>query len=155
MAGWAAAVALAGCATPDSAAPPDPYRKLHGQEIYAVVTGKSKVPAADILLSEPCAQADAACQQALRAAARMELASVAVYDALTYGNVLVPRSAKVEPGDIVKIRVSADGKRVPIYVEHGARRRARTAAACDWVDGKLEERQGGVACKGWRHQSVR
>jgi hypothetical protein len=85
----------------------------------------------------------------------MELAAVAVYDALAYDSVLVPKSARVDVGDIVKVRVSADGKRVPIYVEHGARRRSRNAAGCDWVDGKVEDRRGGVACKGWRYEQVK
>lgn len=148
-----AASILHGCVT-TTTAPRAQYEQFLGKDIYVLVLQKFDVPDEDILRSDACVKRDALCLTMLNAARNMEYATVAVHTTIAIQKVFVPRSEYLFPGDIIKIRVAEDIRKVPMFVSLEARARERLSKQCDWVNGNPIYGTGGVSCKGWSYKNA-
>lgn len=146
------ALGLTACATP---AQRHQYETFLGKDIYVyVVVSSADEPADDILKSQACVKRDARCLVMVSAGRELEYATVAVHSDLILQKVFVPRSAAVKHGDIIKIRVAPDPRKVPMFLEFGRRQHDGSSKDCAWVDGSPLLRTGGVACNGWNYKSL-
>lgn len=143
---------LAACATAPGASA-DFLQKAAGESVFGMVVELADVPNADVLASVACIRRDLACAMTL-AQKPDQYATLAVYEGNVLRKVLVPRGMAFAPGDILQVEVSHDPDVPATYRLIGARS-AQRGPDCDWVDGSLAQRRGGVACHGWSYRSLR
>lgn len=147
------ALALLGCASPSQPQQADWLQRVGGKRIYGLVATKQDIPEEAILRTEACVKRDAACLLMLQQSRRFQYATVAIHDTYVFMKVLVPRDAGLQYGDIIQIDVRSDPGVAPVFVSLGARALQR-GAHCDWIDGNVLARRGGVACAGWTYKSL-
>jgi len=107
-----------------------------------------------ILASQACIKRDALCMSLRQQAKQVQVATVSVYDTFMFSKVVVPRSASLKYGDIIQVDVAKDPKKPSVFVTIGATASKRDAG-CDWVDGSVLLRKGGVRCNGWSYTSLK
>ncbi|UUZ65472.1 hypothetical protein LP417_13755 [Polaromonas sp. P1-6] len=111
------------------------------------------VPEDAVLKSDACLKRDALCMVALQQIRQQQFATVAIYDTFAFAKVLVPKSLSLRSGDIIQLQVNPDAMRPPVFTALGARA-AQRGASCDWVDGSVLSRKGGISCNGWTYREL-
>lgn len=91
---------------------------------------------------------------ALQQAKELQFAMVSIYDTFAFAKVLVPKQLALANGDIIQIQVNTDPARAPVFTALGARYKDRSAS-CDWVDGSMLMRKGGIVCNGWTYKTIK
>ena len=147
------AVALVACATKPQPAPRDFFERVAGKRVYGMVAVTNDIPQETVLKSQACVKRDALCMVLLQQASQIQSATVSVYDTFAFLQVFVPKSAALKHGDIIQFDVPTDRKVAPSFVSIGARDSER-GPQCDWVDGSVFLRTGGVSCAGWSYKSL-
>jgi hypothetical protein len=140
---------LAGCASPSSSSF---LEKVTGERVYGMVVAIRDIPLVDVLAGPACIRRDIACALALEAK-EGQYASVAVHGGNVISKVQVPRNMNFAPGDILQVEVSANPARLPEFTAMGARSHQR-GPDCDWMDGSVAARRGGVVCFGWSYKQL-
>jgi hypothetical protein len=131
----------------------DWFQRVAGKRIYGLVAVTRDLPEDAILRSPACAKRDALCLLMLQQSRQMQSATVAIYDTYVFMNVLMPKDTGLGYGDIIQIDVPANSNVAPVFVALGARSSDR-GPRCDWIDGTVISRRGGVACNGWTYKSL-
>ncbi len=147
------ALALVGCVSTSQPHQADWFERVAGKRIYGLVAANHDIPEEAILRTEVCVKRDAACLLMLQQSRQFQYATVAVYDTYVFLKVLVPRDTGLQYGDIIQIDVRSNASVAPVFVSLGARASQR-GAHCDWIDGTVLTRRGGVACAGWTYKSL-
>jgi hypothetical protein len=144
---------LTACGTP-TPVPDDAFPRVFGKRIYGAVVVTESIPQETILASTACAKRDALCMLTLQQARDLQFATVSIYDTFAFLKVFVPKNLALANGDIIEIQVNIDPKLAPVFTALGARYKDRSAS-CDWVDGSMFTRKGGVICNGWSYRDIK
>lgn len=144
---------LAACGAP-TPAPSGTFPHVEGKRIYGAVIVTKDIPRETILASTACAKRDAACMFTLQQASELQFATVSIYDTFAFLKVYVPKDLALKNSDIIEMQVNMDPARAPVFTLLGARYKDRSAS-CNWVDGSMLMRTGGVVCNGWSYKSLK
>ena len=131
----------------------DPSQPPSLRRLYGVVTNIEPVPFEAVLTGPACVKHDENCVQAIEEVKGLQFAAVSIYDAVAFTKVIVPANQQIAIGDIIEFQLDVDPRWPPVFTSFGSRFINKNEN-CDWIDGSLETKKGGVVCKGWTYTDI-